>query len=192
MATAIWYPAPIGTREAEWRVSIFKAGWSAQGAPLASSRWKFPLVVLSHGTGDGAATLAWLAETLASNGYVVAAVNHHGNTAAEPSYQVQGFILWWERARDISVLIDKLLADPTFGAQIDPSRIGVAGFSLGGYTALTAVGATLGQRQWKSFCASNPADPTCNLPPEASFSMPDMQQLLEHDDRVQHAIRPSH
>jgi hypothetical protein len=85
MATAIWYPAPIGTQETEWRVSIFKAGWSAQGAPLASSRRKFPLVVLSHGTGGGAATLAWLAETLASNGYIVAAVNHHGNTAAEPS-----------------------------------------------------------------------------------------------------------
>jgi len=192
MATAIWYPAPIGTQEAEWRVSIFKAGWSAQGAPLASSRWKFPLVVLSHGTGGGAATLAWLAETLASNGYVVAAVNHHGNTAAEPSYQVQGFILWWERARDISVLIDELLADPTFGAQIDPSRIGVAGFSLGGYTALAAVGARLAHGQWKSFCGSNPADPNCNLPPEASFSMADVQQLLEHDDRVKEAIGHSH
>src|SRR5260370_41120251 len=49
MATAIWYPAPIGTQEAERRVSIFKAGWSAQGAPLASSRWKFPLVVVDGG-----------------------------------------------------------------------------------------------------------------------------------------------
>jgi dienelactone hydrolase len=38
---------------------------------------KRPLVVLSHGTGGGAAGMAWLAETLASNGYIVAAVNHH-------------------------------------------------------------------------------------------------------------------
>jgi predicted dienelactone hydrolase len=103
MATAIWYPAPRGTPETEWRVSIFNAGWSAQGAPIAASPRKFPLVVLSHGTGGGAATLSWLAETLASNGYVVAAVNHHGNTAAEPSYRPQGFILWWERARDVSL-----------------------------------------------------------------------------------------
>ena len=192
MATAIWYPAPIGTREAEWKVSIFNAGWTAQGAPLAASSKKLPLVVLSHGTGAAASSISWLAETLASNGYIVAAVNHHGNTTAEPSYQPQGFILWWERARDISVLIDKLLADPRFGPHIDPSRIGVAGFSLGGYTALATVGARLDYEQWKSFCADRPADPNCNLPPEASFSMADVQRLLDHDDRVKESVSHSH
>ena len=192
MAAAIWYSAPIGTREAEWKVGIFNAGWTAQGAPMAASPKKLPLVVLSHGTGAGAAAISWLAETLASNGYIVAAVNHHGNTAAEPSYQPQGFILWWERARDISVLIDKLLADPRFGPHIDPSRIGVAGFSLGGYTALATVGARLDYEQWKSFCANNPADPNCNVPPEASFSMADVQRLLDHDDRVKEAVSHSH
>jgi predicted dienelactone hydrolase len=136
--------------------------------------------------------MAWLAETLASNGYIVAAVNHHGNTAAEPSYQLQGFMLWWERARDISVLIDQLLADPQFGAHIDPSRIGVAGFSLGGYTALATVGARLSYQQWKNFCARQPAEPTCNVPPEASFSMADVQRLLDHDDRVKEAVTHSH
>ena len=132
--------------------------------------------------------MAWLAETLASNGYIVAAVNHHGNTAAESSYQLQGFILWWERARDISVLIDKVLADPQFGTHIDPSRIGVAGFSLGGYTALATVGARLAYQQWKSFCASQPLEPNCNLPPEASFSMANVQRLLDHDDRGKEAV----
>jgi hypothetical protein len=48
-----------------------------QSGHRASSRRNFPLVMLSHGTGGGAATLAWLAETLASNGYIVVAVNHH-------------------------------------------------------------------------------------------------------------------
>ena len=90
--------------------------------------------------------MAWLAETLASNGYIVAAVNNHGNTAAEPSYQLHGFMLWWERARDISVLIDRLVADPQSGAHIDRSRIGVAGFSLGGYTALAMVGEEVHRR----------------------------------------------
>ena len=182
LATAVWYPAALGSRESEWRVGIFNAGWNAQKAPLAAATTTRALVVLSHGTGGGAAGMAWLAETLASSGYIVAAVNHHGNTAAEPSYQLQGFILWWERARDISVLIDKLLADPQFGAHIDPSRIGVAGFSLGGYTALATVGARFAHQQWKSFCASQPAEPNCNLPPEASFSMADVQRLLDHDE----------
>lgn len=102
MATVIWYPTTIGTREARWHASVFDAGWNAQGAPLAAGTRKLPLVVLSHGTGGGAATMSWPAETLASNGYVVAAVNHHGNTAAEPAYQIQGFMLWWERAKDMS------------------------------------------------------------------------------------------
>ena len=191
LATAVWYPAALGSRESEWRVAIFNAGWNARQAPLSAAATKRPLIVLSHGTGGGAAGMAWLAETLASNGYIVAAVNHHGNTAAEPSYQLQGFILVWERARDVSVLVDKLLADPQFGAHIDPSRIGVAGFSLGGYTALATVGARFAHQQWKSFCASQPAEPNCNLPPEASFSMADVQRLLDHDDRVKEAVSHS-
>lgn len=164
LATAVWYPAAPGSRESEWRVGIFNAGWNARKAPLSAATAKRPLIVLSHGTGGGAAGMAWLAEMLASNGYIVAAVNHHGNTAAEPSYQLQGFMLWWDRARDISVLIDKLLADPQFGAHIDSSRIGVAGFSLGGYTSLATVGARLAYEQWKSFCASQPS-PLCSGPP---------------------------
>ena len=48
--------------------------------PLGSKR---PLVLLSHGTGGSAVMLAWLGETLARAGYVVAAINHHGNTATE-------------------------------------------------------------------------------------------------------------
>jgi predicted dienelactone hydrolase len=192
LAAAVWYPAAVGSRESEWRVDIFNAGWNAQKAPLSPSPTKRPLIVLSHGTGGGAAGLAWLAEMLASNGYIVAAVNHHGNTAAEPSYQLQGFMLWWERARDISVLIDKLLADSQFAAHIDPSRIGVAGFSLGGYTALATVGVRLAYQQWKSFCASQPVEPSCNLPPEAPFAMADVKRLLDHDDRVKEAVSHSH
>ncbi len=149
---------------------------------------RLPLVVISHGTGGGAATLSWLAEALATNGYVVAAVNHHGNTAVEPAYRLEGFMLWWERARDLSVLIDRLLDDPDFGPHIDRSRIGVAGFSLGGYTALATVGGRLDYERWKTFCAAHLGDPNCNLPPEASFTMTDVQRLLDSDPRVRAAV----
>ncbi len=188
LATVIWYPAVIGTREAEWKVGIFNAGWVAQGAQLAAHDKKLPLVLLSHGTGGGAASLSWFAETLASNGYIVAAVNHHGNTAAEPSYHPLGFMLWWERATDVSVLIDKLLEDPKFGPNIDSLRIGVAGFSLGGYTALATVGARLDCGQWQRFCADRSADPNCNPPPEAPFTMADFQRLLDSDGPAKESI----
>jgi predicted dienelactone hydrolase len=51
-------------------------------------------------------------------------------------YTVQGFTLWWERAKDLSTVLDDVLADPDFGPHIDRRRIGAAGFSLGGYTVI--------------------------------------------------------
>lgn len=186
LGTAVWYPAAAGSHEADWTVAIFNAGSNAQNAPMAAAPSKLPLVVLSHGTGGGGATLGWLAETLAANGYIVAAVNHHGNTGAEPAYRLEGFLAWWDRPRDMSVLIDKLLADPRFGARIDAARIGVAGFSLGGYTALASVGARLNREQWLAFCAEAADDPSCKLPPEiaSKYTNADAVHLLEHDERL--------
>lgn len=181
LQTTVWYPASEGSREAEWRIGVFRAGWTAPDARLASAPEKLPLVVLSHGTGGAAPQLSWLAEHLAANGYLVAAVNHHGNTAAEASYLPQGFALWWERAKDLSVLIDKLLADSRFGPRIDASRIGVAGFSLGGYAALTVAGARTDRGQWQRYCAEAAADPGCSLPPESPFSMAELEDLLARD-----------
>jgi predicted dienelactone hydrolase len=96
------------------------------GSPLS-------LIVLSHGTGGSAQMMAWLGRALASRGYIAAAVNHPGNNALE-EYTAEGFLIWWERARDLTSVIDMLVGDSQFGRLIDRSRIGAAGFSLGGYT----------------------------------------------------------
>ncbi|WP_235835299.1 alpha/beta hydrolase family protein [Piscinibacter terrae] len=183
----VWYPAAPGSRETDWTVSIFNAGTNAQGAPMAAEPAKLPLVLLSHGTGGAASTLGWLAEALAANGYIVAGVNHHGNTGAEPSYRLEGFMAWWDRPQDISAVLDKLLADPRFGPRIDTSRIGMAGFSLGGYTTLATIGVRLSQKQWQDFCAeASPDNPNCKLPPEiaSKYSMDDVNRLLTQDERM--------
>lgn len=101
---------------------------------------KLPVVVLSHGTGGWGHGIGWLGEALASQGFVVIAANHHGNTAVEP-YVAEGFLCWWERARDLSVLLDCLSAEGVFAGRIDFDRVFAAGFSLGGYTALALLGA---------------------------------------------------
>lgn len=44
LATAVWYPAAPGSRESEWRVGIFNAGWNAQKAPLSAATAKRPLL----------------------------------------------------------------------------------------------------------------------------------------------------
>ncbi|MFZ6876003.1 alpha/beta hydrolase family protein [Undibacterium sp. Di27W] len=147
LATTIWYPAQAGVIEKNWDVAIFKAGRNAMGAALSAAPQKLPLILLSHGTGGSAASMAWLAESLAAHGYIVAAVNHHGNTGYEDKTRLEGFVVWWDRPRDISILIDKLLADPVFGNRIDAQRIAVAGFSIGGYTALASVGGRISYTQ---------------------------------------------
>lgn len=134
--------------------------------------------------------LAWLGETLTANGYIVAAVNHHGNTGAEPTQPLQGTLVWWDRPQDLSVLIDRLLADPKLGPRIDASRIGVAGSSIGGYTALASLGARLSRSQWQKFCADAATAPSCKLPPEIISKFPDgeAQRLLTQDPRMLSAV----
>jgi predicted dienelactone hydrolase len=79
---------------------------------------------------------------------------------------VPGFALWWLRARDLSALIDGMLADPTFGPRLDPARIGAAGHSLGGYSVIAIAGGITSLAHFREFCASSAADKTCRSPPE--------------------------
>jgi predicted dienelactone hydrolase len=185
---ALWYPGQPGTTEVDWDVAIFHAGRNAQGAAPAATPARLPLVLLSHGTGGAAAGLAWLGESLAAQGYLVAAVNHHGNTAAEDAPVLQGFAIWWDRPRDLSVVLDRLLADREWGPRIDTQRIGVAGFSLGGYAALASVGARLSARQRDAHCATQAQSPLCRLPPEAKGTLADLQKLAASDARFRAAL----
>ena len=187
MLSAIWFPTDSVAEEEPWLIGnrffpIFKAGWAIPDAALSDRNARYPLIVLSHGTGGAVAQLAWLADALASGGYIVAAVNHHGNTAIEEKTP-QGFFLWWERATDLERLIDRLLHDDVFGSRIDPERIGAAGFSLGGYTVLELAGARTDLGQIERYCVGREDDPNCRLPPEAPFSMEDLAQHIEVDPR---------
>jgi predicted dienelactone hydrolase len=123
--------------------------------------------------------LGWLGTTLAAHGYIAAAVNHPGNNALEP-YTPAGFSLWWERARDLSEVIDKMLADPEFGARIDSGRIAAAGFSLGGYTMIEIAGGISDRTAYREFCKSKAADANCKSPPE-------FPELLDYFNRLDDA-----
>jgi len=137
--------------------------------------------MLSHGTGGSAAIVAWLGTGLASRGYIVAAVNHPGNNGLE-QYTPQGFTLWWERARDVSVVIDQMLADSTLGSRIDTRRIGAGGFSLGGYTMIELAGGVTDRSAYLDFCASPRADNICKAPPEFQGNLFDMSGDLAKTD----------
>jgi fermentation-respiration switch protein FrsA (DUF1100 family) len=67
-------------------------------------------------------------------------------------YTAPGFLLWWLRARDMSRTIDGVLAEARFAASVDRSRIGAAGFSLGGYTVLEVAGARTSLERFTDYC----------------------------------------
>jgi len=167
LVTTLWYPASAGTSMTEHQIGppespLFHLGqWADDVRPAVGP---FPLVVLSHGTGGSAQIMAWLGRDLASRGYVVAAVNHPGNNALE-AYTAEGFLLWWERARDLSTVIDMVLRDDELGPLIDRRRIGAAGFSLGGYTTIAVAGGRTDPALFQKFCRSVEAE-GCVDPPE--------------------------
>lgn len=173
LETAIWYPAEASARQTTTHlgppgVPFFQLGWVALDAALAPGEDRWPLVVLSHGTGGSLLGLSWLAEHLAARGHIVAAVTHHGNSIAANDVAAQGFFLWWERARDLTLLIDALERDPTFGPRIDSSRVGAAGFSLGGHSVILLGGARIDLEAFRAWCEGPEAvAANCSPPPEA-------------------------
>jgi predicted dienelactone hydrolase len=169
LVTRIWYPVDDQAPEQPHDIGapgrpIFQGHPVAPDGALAATRITYPLLLLSHGTGGSADSLDWLGARLAADGYIVVGTNHPGNNALEPT-TVDGFRLWWERAIDLSDVLDGVLTDPLFGPKIDKSRIGAVGFSLGGYTVLAVAGARIDPQAFEKFCASPDADPTCH-PPE--------------------------
>ena len=183
LISTIWYPVSVdakGVKEQPQLVGppgkpLLIAGSSAVDAPIARVPGKFPVVMLSHGTGGSAMQMAWLGTVLARNGYIAVAVNHPGNNALE-AYTAEGFVLWWERATDLSDALDGLLRDQTFGPHVDIARAGAVGFSIGGYTVLELAGARTDQERFLAACENDPKLDKCRVP--EMKDMGDPEQML--------------
>jgi predicted dienelactone hydrolase len=64
----------------------------------------------------------------------------------------------------LRAVTDGMLADPTFGGMVDRKRIGAAGFSLGGYTAITIAGGRTDLAAFDDYCSGHVK--TCLPPPD--------------------------
>jgi len=185
VVTYVWYPAAMEAKMTMIGIPpdnpIFVGGKASRDASFRENPDPHPLVVMSHGTGGAGMQMMWLGRELAAQGFFAAAVDHHGNTAAESSYDPRGFRLSWERARDLSVAIDLLLGDPKFGPQIDSARIGVVGYSLGGYTAVALAGGITDLAKFSEFCGGPERDATCDPQPEYPEADEDFRRLAGED-----------
>lgn len=136
---AIWYPSTGGGTE----VSIGENG-VFNGTPVQEGgtigEGPFPIVLVSHGLGDNIRTLSWLSAGLAARGAVVVSVDHPNSTTAD--FDLRQGLDHWTRVQDLRTALDNLEADPRFAGQLDMSRVMAAGFSYGGWTALSMGGVT--------------------------------------------------
>ena len=146
---ALWYPAAAAEAdllEGPWRLRV-----AADAAPTAG---QCPLVVISHGTASSWREHHDSAAFLARCGFVVAALSHPGDSYDYPEKDFGGLRSTVNRPGHVSRLLDHLLQSPRFAPLIDASRIGLFGFSIGGYTAFVLAG---GRPDFDRI-ASHPAD----------------------------------
>ncbi len=130
----VWYPIDVKTPAQPVVDSLFRRVPAAVDAPLKPSEHKYPLILLSAGIGGTPDSLAWLAQVLVANGYIVAAVRHD-DTALDGTPDIN----LWNRPLDISELLTSLESS-TWGPLIDPNRIGMAGFAEGGLVGVWLAG----------------------------------------------------
>jgi Prolyl oligopeptidase family len=141
---------------------------------------------------DDCHSMMWLGYFLAARGYIVAAVNHHGDSIAEGSVLPQAFLLRAERARDLTCVVDKLLADPMFGEHIDTKRIGAAGHSSGGETVIAIAGGIFDGKHLGEFCNARPSSLTCQPRADILASLAKLDELKKTDPVVQESVSHEH
>jgi predicted dienelactone hydrolase len=174
---AMWYPCsepPDKIDLGPYTLSVTK------DCPLSVDR--LPLVVVSHGRVGSFVNLYDLAATLADAGFIVAAINHPGDTTSDRgrSDNLSAFV---ERPADIKRLVSEMLGASPTAPKVDPERIGFFGFSRGGYTGLVLIGANPDWSGASEFCQQSSLS-ACEPIRKKEFPA----QPLAHDPRIRAAV----
>ncbi len=138
----IWYPVDTDCPCVETLPSIWHSVWTMpkemKEANMATSDHPFPFIIISHGNFSDRRAHSWIAEYFVKKGFIVASIDHFGNTWYQSSSDF--FLRLWDRPLDITHALDRLLTDPYFAPHIDPEKIGFIGYSLGGMTGIWLAG----------------------------------------------------
>ncbi|MEA2883401.1 MAG: hypothetical protein QOH32_2657 [Bradyrhizobium sp.] len=155
---ALFYPTQAPARE------IAMGPFTLRVAIKAPPEARFKaLIVLSHGTGGSELGHSSLAEALARDGYLVAALRHPGDNWEDRSiWDKAPGAFFTERPRQASRVIDALLGDPDWkdriAADAKGPRIGVLGHSAGGFTAIALAGGQSDLSRIGAHCEKERAD----------------------------------
>ncbi|MEO0605244.1 MAG: hypothetical protein AAF211_27690, partial [Myxococcota bacterium] len=184
----VWYPAEAGGEAAQYAVGgliEIDSPVATTAAPTTPADGTFPVALYSHGNGGVGLVGYPIGEYLASQGWIVLAPDHVGNTALElltggGDPFIKSVI---ERPQDVSASLDwiETVADDPLSGLGDTSSVLLVGHSFGGYTIFAAAGAQVSADRLDPGCP-DPDNPNCPL-----FEDPDVQALLTSgfgDDRV--------
>jgi predicted dienelactone hydrolase len=159
----VWYPTKNPDSKQEtitytvngWGSTLPVGGHAILRAEADFEDGPYPLVVFVHGLGGSLLSNAYLCEHLASQGFIVMAIDYADNH--ETGSTVNPALSMFTRPRDVSWQIDyaeQLNADENsqLRGMIDIEHIAVVGHSYGGYTTLVAGGALLDLTGPTSWC----------------------------------------
>lgn len=162
----VWYPAKL---EANQEKSVYKSTvgntpYSVQAragrdAPMLESTQKFPLIVYSHGQPGSRMQAHYLLEHLASQGYVIAALDHTQSTYADVTQDSYATGL-------VNRPLDILFAASEIPKQFpgsDANNVGLIGYSYGGYSSLNAAGIGLDSANLAAYCKRSNNEGPCFL-----------------------------
>jgi predicted dienelactone hydrolase len=149
-----------------------------------------PVIVFSHGSSGWFAGHADYARALASAGFIVIAVTHSDdNYKVGNGTSLKALI---SRPRDVHLAIDFMTNNWNGRTHIDPSKIGIFGFSAGGFTALVAIGGVPDFKRFTAHCAEAPQEFTCQEAFATALSGSEAINLPEatwiHDRRIKAAV----
>lgn len=150
LVAEVWYPATgehagadlDPARRDSYELAPGISAWQAAVRDAAPAPGARPLVVFSHGFAGHRRQSTFFTTHLASHGYVVASVDHAGNTFADLlGAQGRPMLDVWRdsmeaRPRDVTFLID---AVASAGVAVDTARVGMTGHSFGGWTAVRVI-----------------------------------------------------
>ncbi len=177
LSVGVWFPSSDAA-PAEPNTP-FRQALALGGALEGDER---PLVVISHGNGGWMGGHADAALALARAGYVVAAPQHTGDSDGDESASPAQWAV--TRPAEIVATIDHMAGRWRGGGHVDAARIGVFGFSAGGYSGLVAAGATPDFALATRFCEANPGDFVCELGIVAAIGPGPDVATLASDPRI--------
>lgn len=148
----VWYPARLaaGARAggeyhvitSDPSITATLAGKAVRDAEAVRTEGRFPLVIVSHGYPGNRFLMSHLTENLASKGFVVVSIDHRDSTYDD---QKNFASTLYNRPFDQLFVLNEIArqsgaAGGFLSGLVDADRVGLVGYSMGGYGVVNVVG----------------------------------------------------